>query len=68
MGADVLASLTASLALPTEATEKLHIFTYDLYFPKSSLGDNSTPIENLKAAEALETLTGPKIRDWQSCT
>ena len=46
--ANALASLAASLALPTGATEKVLIYSHDLYCPKFVLEDEETPIRNLQ--------------------
>jgi len=41
--ADALASLPASLVLPAGATEKVLIYSHDLYCLKFALEDNQTP-------------------------
>ena len=61
---DVLASLAASLALPTAATEKVLVHSRDLYCPKFTIKDNQTPEGELQVKVVLETSTGPEIRDW----
>jgi len=61
--ADVLVSLAASLALLAEATEKVLVYSHDLYCPKFTLEDNQTPIGDIQVKEALETLAGPELRD-----
>ena len=63
--ADALASLAASLALPARATEKVLVYSHDLYCPKFALEDEQTPTGNLQVKEALETSVGPKLRDWR---
>jgi len=43
-----LVSLAASLALPVRATEKVLVYSYDLYCPKFALEDNQMPQETFK--------------------
>jgi len=63
--ADALASLTASLALPAGATERVLIYSRDLYHCKFAFGDSKTLRRDLQVKEVLETLTSLKPRDWQ---
>jgi len=63
--ADALAFLAASLALLAETTEKILVYSHDLYCPKFSLEDDQTPIGDLQVKEALETSAGPELRNWQ---
>jgi len=59
-----LTSLTASLALPAGATEKVIVHSRAIYYLKFALEDNQTPEQNLKVKEVLATSTGPELRDW----
>ena len=61
---DALASLTASLALPAGATEKVLVYSHDLYCLRFALEDNQIPAGNLQVKEALLTSVGPELRDW----
>jgi len=63
--AHALASLAAFLALPTEAAEKILVYSYDLYYPRFTFEDHHKPTRDLQVKEALETLTGPELRDWR---
>ena len=63
--ADVLVFLTASLALPAKATEKVLIYNHYLYYPKLALENDQIPAGNLQVKETLETLTGPDLKDWR---
>lgn len=60
--AGALASLAALLALLVRVTEKVFIFTHDLYCPKSTVKDDFTLTEDLQVAKGLET---SEIRDQQ---
>ena len=63
--ADALASLAASLALPTGATMKILVHNHDLYCPKFALEDDQTLTGDLQVKEALETSAAQELRDWQ---
>ena len=63
--ADARASLATSLALPARVTEKVLVYSHDLYCPKFTLEDDQTPTGNLQATEALETSAGPELRNWR---
>ena len=66
--ADALASLATSLALPVGAAEKILIYIHDLYCPRFPFEDHQKPTKDLQvkeALEALETSTGPELRDWR---
>ena len=63
--ADALASLAASLALPTGVIEKIFVYSHDLYCPRTAFEDHQKPTGDCQAKEALETSTGPELRDWQ---
>ena len=52
---DALASLAASLALPAGATEKVLVYSYDLYCLKFALEDDQMPTGDLQVKEDLET-------------
>jgi len=58
-----LASLTAFLALPVGATEKVLVYNHNLYCPKFTLEDDQTPIGDLEVKETLETSAGPEFSD-----
>lgn len=60
--------LVALLALLARMTEKVLVFTHDMYCPKSALRNESTATEDLQDAKALESLTGPEIRDGDLLT
>ena len=62
--ADALASLAASLALPAGAAEKVLVYSHDMYCPRFAFEDNEKPTRDLQVKEALETSTGPELRDW----
>jgi len=62
--ADSLLSLAASLALPAGAAEKVLVYNHDLYCPRFAFEDNQKPIGDVQVKEALETSTGPELRDW----
>ena len=70
--ADALTSLAASLALSVRATERVLVYSRDLYCCKFTLKDNITPREDLKVKEVLETLTnlgtGDSLTLTLSCT
>jgi len=40
--ADALASLVASLALPAGTTEKVLVYSHDLYYPRFTFEDSQT--------------------------
>ena len=61
--ADVLASLTASLALSTGATEKVLVYSRDLYCCKFALENCKTPREDLQVKVVHETSTSLEPRD-----
>ena len=61
--ADALASLAASLALPTRVIEKVLVYSHDLYCPASE--DHQKSIGDCQAKEALETSTGSELKDWR---
>ena len=63
--ADALASLAASLAPPAEATEKVLVYSHDLYCPKFALEDNQTPTGDLQVKEALQTSADSELRGWR---
>ena len=52
--ADALASLTASLALPAGAVEKILVYSYDLYCPRFIFEDHQKPTGDRRVKEALE--------------
>ena len=52
-----LASLTDSLALPAGATEKVLIYSRDLYYYKFALKDSKALRGDLQVKEVLETST-----------
>jgi len=62
---DTLASLAASLALPSRTTEKVLLHSRDLYRLKFTLEDSETPREYLQIKGLLETSIDPEPRDWQ---
>jgi len=66
--ADALASLTSSLALPTGATERVLIYSRDLYCCKFALEDSNTPKGDLQVKKVLETSTSLEPRYWRSLT
>jgi len=61
--ADTLASLSASLAPPTGATEKVLVHNRDLCYPKFSLEDSKTPEKSFKSMRFLR-LQQVQNRDW----
>jgi len=63
--ADALASLTASLALPTGVVEKILVYSHDLYCPRVVFEDHQKPKVDCQAKEALETSTGAEPRAWR---
>jgi len=63
--AEALASLAASLALPAGATERVLVYSRELYYKKFTLEDNKTPRRDLQVKEVLETLTSLELRDWR---
>ena len=62
--ADAPASFVASLVLPAEATERVLIYSHDLYCYKFALEDSKTPKGDLQVKENLETSTSLEPRDW----
>jgi len=62
--ADALMSLTASLVVPVRATEKVLVYSHDLYCLKFALEDDQTPTGDLQVKKALEISAGPELRDW----
>ena len=65
MHADALASLAASLALPAGATEKVLVYSRNLYCCKFALKDSNSLRRDLQVKEVLETSTSLKLRDWR---
>ena len=63
--ADALASLAASLVLLVGATEKVLVYSYDLYHQKFAFEKSQAPRGDLQVEEVLETLTGPELRNWR---
>ena len=63
--ADALASLTAFLALPVGAADKILVYGHDLYCPRFAVEDNQKPTGDLQVKEALEILAGPELRGWR---
>jgi len=63
--ANVLASLVASLVLPVGATERVLIYSRDLYYSKFTLEDSKTLRGDLQVKEVLETSTSLEPRDWR---
>jgi len=63
--ADALASLITSLALPAGATERVLVYSCDLYCCTFTLEDSKTPKGDLQVKEVLETSTSLKLRDWR---
>jgi len=63
--ADALASLAASLALPARAIEKILVYSHDLYCPRFTFEDHQKLTGDRQVKEALETSTGPELRDWR---
>jgi len=63
--ADTLASLAASLALPAGVVEKILVYSHDLYCPRFAFEDHQKSTGDCQVKEALETSTGPKLRDWR---
>ena len=55
--ADAQASLAALLALPVGATERVLIYSRDLYCSKFTLEDSKTPRGDLQVKEVLKTST-----------
>ena len=62
--ADGLASLAASLALPVGATERVLVYSCDLYCYKFAFEDSRTPRRDLQVKEDLETSTSLELREW----
>src|SRR3954462_4199978 len=58
--ADALASLATSLVLPPGSSEKIWIYTHDLFCPDPPY--EGIPL--LPSAEALQTLADSATRDW----
>jgi len=63
--ADALASLAASLALPTGVVEKILVYSHDLYCLRFVFEDHQKPTGDCQVKEALETSTGPELKDWR---
>jgi len=63
--ADALASLAASLALPARVVEKILVYSHDLYCPRFAYEDHQKPTGDCQVKEALETSTGPELKDWR---
>ena len=61
--ADALASLATSLALPARVIEKILVYSHDLYCPRIIFEDHQKPTGDCQAKEALETSTGPELKD-----
>jgi len=61
--ADALASLAASLALPTGATERVLIYSCDSYCCKFALEGTKTLREDFQVKVVLETSTSLEPRD-----
>jgi len=55
---DALSPHAASLALPAGVTEKVLVYSYDLYCPNFALEDNQTLTGGLQVKESLETSAG----------
>ena len=53
------------MALPAGVTEKVLVYSHDLYCPKFALEDDQMPIADLQVKEALETSAGLELRDWR---
>jgi len=60
--AHALASLSASLALPTRATKKVLVHSLDIYCPKFAVEDSHTPERELQVNEIFETSMGSKLK------
>ena len=60
-----MASLAASLALPTRTTEEVLVHNCDLYCLNFAFEDNKPPKKDLQVKEVLETSTGPELRYWR---
>ena len=45
--------------------EKILIYSHDLYCLRFVLEDYQKPTGDCQVKEALETSTGPKLRDWR---
>ena len=63
--ADAVTFLAASLALPVRATERVLIYSHDLYCCKFVIEDSRTPRGDLQVKEVPETLTSLEPRDWR---
>jgi len=61
--ADALASLAVSLAHPAGAAEKVLVYSHNLYWSRFTFEDNQNPTRDIQVKKALETSTGPKLRD-----
>ena len=66
--ADTLASLATSLALPVGATERVLVYSRDLYCCKFALEDSRTPRRDLQVKEVLETSISLEPRFGDSLT
>jgi len=53
------------LALPAGATEKVLVYSRDLYCCKFALEDNKTPRGDLQVKKVLETSTNFEPKDWR---
>jgi len=60
-----VASLATFLALPVGATEKVLVYSHDLYCPKFALEDDQMPTGDLQVKKTLETSVDSELRDWQ---
>ena len=65
MHANALASLAASLARPAGATERVLLYSRDLYCCKFTHEDSKTPRGDIQVKKVLQILTSPEPRDWQ---
>jgi len=63
--ADALASLPTSLALSVRATERVLIYSHDLYCCKFALEDSKTPKGDFQVTVVLEILSSLEPTDWQ---
>jgi len=57
-------NISRLLALPAGATERVFIYSRDLYCCKFALEDSKTPREDLQVNEVFGTSTSLKISDW----
>ena len=63
MHADTFAFLAASLTLLAGATERVLIYSRDLYCCKFALEESKTPRGDIQVKEVLETSTSSEPRD-----